>query len=265
MAPSITQSPARASAIASRMVNSLTTSFSLMRSPNHRKLRCGNIVPPSISTDFIGGSPCCGHDSKRSWLTRLTAITDILGWGQCILAKFVQFCEGDKLILIIPANHKNEMKYATLQRKEFCDRLIDTVGKLIYDNAPYRSSIPAHCRHAKEHILSTHGINRNFKEYIEIRCSIQQYPNQDNYLRNLIPEKKVKRQLQQRGGICLNLLDYLMMVGTSVVDLHWSEVPFIQVWTAFYCGNHRPPIIISHDHGSSDYTCHVKYPKDFGA
>jgi hypothetical protein len=52
-----------------------------------------------------------------------------------------------------------------------------------------------------------------------------------------------------KGGIRLHLLDYSMMIGTKVVDLQWSELPFIQVWTAYYHSDHRPLIVIQHTHG----------------
>jgi hypothetical protein len=198
---SIIQSPPHASTIVLQHVDSITMSFALLRSPNRRKTHRGNIVPPSTSTAVVASSPRHGQNSKQTRLTRPPAITDNIGWGQCTIKEFVQFCEGDEVIIIIPADHKNDSKYATSQRKQFRDRVIDAVGQLIHNvHTTYRSTESAHQTRTNDNVSANHGIERNQKEYTKLRCLIEKYPNRESYICDLIHEKEITCQLRQRGG-----------------------------------------------------------------
>jgi hypothetical protein len=102
-AASITQSPSRITAVASRVMDSLTTATSLLMSPP-RKTRTRNgsvIVPPGVSTATAATSPCQGHNNKRARGSCPPAVTDNLGWGRSTIEEFAQFSVGDQLVIVI--------------------------------------------------------------------------------------------------------------------------------------------------------------------
>lgn len=230
--------------VSSRDIDSLTTATSLLMSPPRRRSRGAITVPPSTSTAAVTGSPRQGQDSKRARGTRPSAITDGLGWGRCTLNEFVTFSVGDQFIIVIPSdNRKKETKYAMDQRQNFRDRFVRAIGVLIHDRDK-----------AHQHVSKHHGIERNNNECIEIRCSIQRYPYRDDYFRQVFSPKEVSLHIRQHGGLYVALYDYMGAAKTSnVVFLRWSEVPFIQVWTIYSRDDHRPPIVLNHDHGADDY------------
>ena len=91
---------------------------------------------------------------------------------------------------------------------------------------------------------------------------IERYPNRDNYLQDVIPLNELTRQIKQRGGIYLAMLDYSPVVTankSNVLQLLWTEVPFIQVWTNFRRGDHRPPFLIQHDRGTPEYCREIAF------
>ena len=125
------------------------------------------------------------------------------------------------------------------QRKNFRDRLNRTVGTLLRNR-----------NEAPKHIEELHGIERNNNICIEIRCSNDRYPYRDEYVRNVLPQKEISRHIRQNGGVYLSLVDYLgTATSSNVVHIRWSEVPFIQVWTIYSRGDHRPPIGLKNDIG----------------
>ena len=186
-----------------------------------------------------------------------------MGWGLCAIREFAQFSVGDHVIIVIPADHKNDTKYSILQRSQFRNRFVNAVGTLVHEGTTaYRASDSSHRNYAENHVSTHHGIERNQKEFIEIRCSIERYPNRDNYLQDVIPLNELTRQIKQRGGIYLAMLDYSTIVmanKSNVLQLLWTEVPFIQVWTNFRRGDHRPPFLIQHDRGTPEYCREIAF------
>jgi len=232
--PSITQSPTRAAArIIDGLVTTVTRSMGSLMSPNRRRTSGGSRIPRSTSTAIVSGSPRQGHDSKRPRVARLSAITDDMGWGLCTIQEFAHFSVGDHVVIVIPADHKNETKYSIFQRSQFRHRFVNAVGTLVHEGTTaYRASNSSHRKDAENHASTHHGIERNQKVYREIRCSIERYPNRDNYLQDVIPLNELTRQIKQRGGIYLAMLDYYTVVTankSNVLQLLWTEVPFIQV------------------------------------
>jgi hypothetical protein len=186
-----------------------------------------------------------------------------MGWGLCTIREFAHFSVGDHVVIVIPADHKNETKYSIFQRSQFRHRFVNAVGTLVHEGTTsYRASDSSHRKDAKNHASTHHGIERNQKVHLEIRCSIERYPNRDNYLQDVIPLNELTRQIKQRGGIYLAMLDYSPVVTankSNVLQLLWTEVPFIQVWTNFRRGDHRPPFLIQHDRGTPEYCREIAF------
>ncbi len=58
----------------------------------------------------------------------------------------------------------------------------------------------------------------------------------------------------------MTLLDYPLIssddsnsVSTNVFHIRWSEVPFIQIWSQYFRGDYRPPIIITSVRGTAEF------------
>ncbi len=58
----------------------------------------------------------------------------------------------------------------------------------------------------------------------------------------------------------MTLLDYPLIssddsnsVSANLFHIRWSEVPFIQVWSQYFCGDYRPPIIITSERGTAEF------------
>ncbi len=102
---------------------------------------------------------------------------------------------GDHVIIVIPADHKNDTKYSILQRSQFRNRFVNVVGTLVHEGTTaYRGSDLSHRKEAENHASTHHGIERNQKEYLDIRCSIEWYPNRDNYLQDVLPLNELTRK-----------------------------------------------------------------------
>ena len=70
-----------------------------------------------------------------------------------------------------------------------------------------------------------------------------------------MPQNEISRHIRQNGGVYLSLVDYLgTAMSSNVVHIRWSEVPFIQVWTIYSRGDHRPPIGLKNEIGSDKYS-----------
>jgi hypothetical protein len=170
-----------------------------------------------------------------------------MGWGQCSIKEFAHFSFGDQLIIVIPSDsRKKDSRYAMTQRQLFCKRVVQTIGALL-----------GHRNNAQQHVSNHHVIERNQKDYIELQCSFEKYAYRDEYLQDILPISEVSRHLRQHEGIYLALLNYSVMATTTISNIihpRWTELPFVQVWTTFYHGGHRPPFIIRNDSGTPNYT-----------
>ncbi len=244
----------------SRIFGSIVSSLKTLISPQWQKNGQALGVADSNTTATIASSsPCNGSDNKRSRISPPynDAITNSYSWGRCHLSEFAYFSAWDQFIIIIPANHKNDSKQSILQRKAVCDRIIKSLATVLADDslpnvywAPHRP-LPdaAQKKEAHDHLLRHHGIDRNKKVYIELRCRLLRYPHHDDFMNNTIPQKEIKMLFRQNEGVYVSLLDY----ENYKVNIRWNKVPFIQVWQQYSCSNHCPPIAIQSKRGSTKY------------
>ena len=256
---SVTLSPGRRLS-PSRIFGSIASSFTTLLSPQRRKNGQALGVGGSATNSTIASSsPRNGSDNKRSRISPPynNAITDSYSWGRCHLSEFAHFSVRDQFIIIIPSDHKNDTKQSILQRKAIRDRIIQSVATVLADDslpnvhrAPHRPlTDAARKKEAHDHILQHHGIHRNKKVYIELRCSLLRYPHRDDFMNNTIPRKDIEMLFRQNEGVYISLLDY----ANYEVNLRWNEVCFIQVWQLYSRSDHRPPIVIQSERGSTNY------------
>jgi hypothetical protein len=182
-------------------------------------------------------------------------------WGRCHLEEFVHFSVGDQFIIIIAADHKNDSKQSILQRKAVRDRIIRSVATVLADDslpnvsrAPHRlQTDAARKKEAHDHLLRHHGIERNKKVYIELRCCLLRYPHRDDFTNDNIPRRDIEMLFRQNEGVYISLLDY----ENYEVNIRWNKIPFIQVWQQYSRSDHRPTVAIRSERGSTNYISEV--------
>ncbi len=252
-------SPERRS-MPSRVIGSITSSFATLMSPQRRKNRHSlDDDAQATSAAIPVTSPRNGMDNKRSrTLPRINAaITNSMEWGRCHLEEFVQFSGGDHFVFILPADHRNDSKQSTIQRKAIRDRMVKSVATVLADHsspdvywAPHRTlTNAARNKEAHEHLMQHHGIVRNKKVYIELRCCLHRYPHRDDFTKNIIPRNEILNLFRQNEGVYIRLLDY----DNHELHIRWNEVPFIQLWQMYSRLDHRPPISIQSERGTAKY------------
>ncbi len=130
--------------------------------------------------------------------------------------EFANFSVGDQFILIIPADHKNDTKNSITQRKAICDRIVQAVATVLAKDsspnvyrAPHRTlTAAARTKEVHKHLHRTHGIERNKKIYIELRCCLHRYPHRGDFTNNTISQKEIELLLRQNEGVYVTLLDF---------------------------------------------------------
>ncbi len=228
-------------------------------SPQRRRSSGDTLTTISNSTVIVT-SPRCGFDSKQRQNNSPQAINDFAGWGVCTIREFAQFSVGDQFVMIIPSDHKNDNKHAIAQRKTLWQRVVTAVATALPNNttpasakAPFhKNSNSAQLKNAQQHLLHNHGIERRKLIYIKLRCAIHRYPHRDDYVNCILPISEITTQICQHVGIYVTLLDYPLIssddsnsISANVFHIRWSKVPFIQVWSQYFRGDYRPPIILS--------------------
>ncbi len=231
-----------------------------MMSPQRRRSSGDTSTTTVSNSTAIVISPRRGFDSKRQRKNAPQAITDFAGWGVCSISEFSRFCIGDQFVLIIPADHKKDNKFGIKQRKALRTRVIATVATNLAGNTPASAKAPlrktsnsAQTKIAEQHLIINHGIERRQLKYIELRCSIHQYPHRDDYLNDVLSISEITTQIRQHEGIYVTLLDYPSTNASNVIHIRWSEVPFIQVWSAYFRGDFRPAIMIGNERGTTEF------------
>jgi hypothetical protein len=121
----------------------------------------------------------------------------------------------------------------------------------------HKSSDSAQMKIAQQHLLSNHGIECQKSIFNELRCSTHRYPHCDECMSDIFPVSEVTRHLRQYEGIYITLLDYRTTNSNSdasnIVHIRWTEVPFIQIWSTYFRGDYRPPIVINGKRGTAKF------------
>jgi len=124
--------------------------------------------------------------------------------------------------------------------------IIPTCSLLWVLQAPHRTlTNAAQNKEAHEHLIHHHGIERNKKVYIELRCCMHRYPHCDDFTNNTIPRNEILNLFWQNKGVYITLLDY------DHYELNF--IPYIQIWQLYSRSDHRPTITIQSKRGSTKY------------